>query len=73
MELNLIGRTLIIFGVVLIIVGTLLTLGGKIPWLGKLPGDIYVQKKHFSFYFPLTTCLLISLIITLVLWLIVRR
>jgi len=68
-----IGKTLIIFGVVLIGVGLLLTFINKIPFLGKLPGDILIQKKNFSFYFPLTTSILISIILSLIFWLWSRR
>ncbi len=62
------GKTLIYLGILLIVVGLLLSLGGKIPWLGHLPGDIYIQRERFTFYFPLMTCLVISVIITLVLY-----
>ena len=63
------GRTLILLGGLLLVVGIILTVGPKIPYLGKLPGDIYIQKGRFTFYFPLATCLLLSLGITLVLYL----
>jgi hypothetical protein len=63
------GRTLILFGVLLIVLGVLFSFGSKIPWLGRLPGDIYIHRGSFTFYFPLTTCILLSLIITLVLYL----
>jgi len=59
------GRNLIYIGIVLVILGLLFSLGGKIPWLGHLPGDIYIQRGRFTFYFPVTTCLLISIIMTL--------
>jgi len=62
------GKTLIAFGLLLVILGLLFSLGGKLPWLGHLPGDIYIQRERFTFYFPLTTCLLISVIITVVLY-----
>lgn len=68
-----IGKTLVIFGIVLIGVGLFLTFFHKIPYLGKLPGDIYIQKKNFTFYFPLATSILISIILSLVLWLWARR
>ncbi len=61
-----IGKTLIILGMVLIGIGLLLTFTNKIPFLGKLPGDIYVQKKNFTFYFPLGTSILISIILFLI-------
>jgi uncharacterized protein HemY len=63
------GKTLILFGVLLVVLGLLFSVGAKLPWLGRLPGDIYIQRQNFTFYFPLTTCLLLSLIITLVLYL----
>jgi len=57
---------LILLGIFIILIGLLLMAGDKIPWLGKLPGDIIIRKKNFTFYFPLVTCILISLILTLV-------
>ena len=60
------GKTLIIFGLILCGLGMLLLVAPKIPWLGRLPGDIAIQREKFSFYFPLTTCLIISLILTLI-------
>jgi hypothetical protein len=62
------GKTLIYLGVVLVIVGVVFSLAGKLPWLGHLPGDITIQRERFTFYFPLATCILISLIISLVLY-----
>lgn len=63
------GKTLILFGILLVALGLLFSLGSKVPWLGRLPGDIYIHRENFTFYFPLTTCILLSLIITLVLYL----
>jgi len=63
------GKLLILFGVILIAVGALLTLAGKVPWLGRLPGDIYYKGEHFAFYFPIVTCLLASVILSLLLYL----
>jgi hypothetical protein len=62
------GKSLILLGILLVVLGIIFVFGGKIPWLGQLPGDIYVQRERFTFYFPLTTCLLISVIISLVLY-----
>jgi hypothetical protein len=62
------GKALVLLGIGLIVIGLIFSLGGKIPWLGNLPGDIYIQRGRFTFYFPLTTCLLVSVIITLVLY-----
>jgi len=61
------GKLLIGMGIVLIIIGVIFLFGNKIPFLGKLPGDIYIRRGHFTFYFPLSTCLIISLILTLIL------
>ena len=64
------GRMLIGIGVFLVVLGLLLTLGERLPLrLGHLPGDIYVRGKHTSFYFPVITCLLLSVVVSLVLWL----
>lgn len=68
-----IGKMLIIFGVVSIVIGGILMLSGKVPWLGRLPGDILVQKKNFTFYFPLATSILISILLTLIFWLLKKR
>ncbi len=63
------GRLLILFGVVLVALGALLTVAGKIPWLGKLPGDIYYKSDHVTVYFPIATCVLVSAVISLLLYL----
>ena len=64
------GKILILFGILLIILGVIFSFLGKIPYLGKLPGDIFVKKENFTFYFPLTTCILISIILSLIFYLI---
>jgi hypothetical protein len=61
------GKVLIIVGIVFVVLGFLLTLGEKIPWIGKLPGDIIIKRERFTFYFPIVTCIIISLILTLLL------
>jgi hypothetical protein len=60
-----IGKMLIILGIILIIVGIGFVLGDKIPFFGKLPGDIMIKKERFSFYFPITTSIIISIILTI--------
>jgi hypothetical protein len=67
------GKTLIFFGIVLVGVGLLLTVFNKIPFLGKLPGDILIQKKNFTFYFPLATSIVVSVILSLFFWFLSRR
>lgn len=63
------GKLLVVLGIVLIAVGVLLQFAGKIPWLGRLPGDIAIQRGNFSFYFPITTSIVISILLTLLFWL----
>ncbi|GLI40139.1 DUF2905 family protein [Geobacter hydrogenophilus] len=63
------GKSLIVFGLIIAAIGVVLTFAGKIPWLGRLPGDIYVKRDNFTFYFPLATSILISVILSLILWL----
>jgi len=59
------GKMLILLGAVIVLIGLLLLVGEKIPWIGRLPGDILIRKKNFTFYFPIVTCILISIILTL--------
>jgi hypothetical protein len=63
------GRLLIVVGVILVVVGAVFLMAPKIPWLGRLPGDISYKRGNFSFYFPLGTCIVISIILTLIFWL----
>jgi len=56
--------------VILILLGLFFTFGGKIPYLGKLPGDIIIQRENFHFYFPIVTCILISAALTFIFWII---
>ncbi len=62
------GRILIFLGLLLVVAGVIFSLAGKLPWLGNLPGDITIQRERFTFYFPLVTCLLVSAIISLVVY-----
>ena len=71
--MNDVGRLLIVLGLLVALVGVALVLVGRIPWLGRLPGDIHIQRGNWTFYFPLATSLLLSVVLTLVLWLIGRR
>ena len=71
--MNDLGKSIIVIGIILVIAGIMLTLVGKIPGIGKLPGDILVKKENFSFYFPLTTCILLSLIISAIMYLIGKK
>ncbi len=69
----MIGKSLIIIGIVIVAAGLFITYGPRIPYLGKLPGDIYYKKDDFVFYFPLATSIVISVILSLVIYLISRR
>jgi Protein of unknown function (DUF2905) len=62
------GKLLIVLGLLIATVGVLFTLGGKIPWLGRLPGDIHVERPGFSFSFPVASCLVVSVVVSLLLW-----
>ncbi|MBI2989049.1 MAG: DUF2905 domain-containing protein [Deltaproteobacteria bacterium] len=62
------GKALIFFGILLVVLGIIFSVGVKIPWLGQLPGDLYIRRESFTLYFPLATCLLLSVILTLVLY-----
>ena len=66
------GKTLIVAGILLVAIGLLLTFGGKLNFIGKLPGDIRIERENFSFFFPLGTCLLASLLLSLIIWLFKR-
>jgi uncharacterized membrane protein YidH (DUF202 family) len=66
------GRLLLIVGVVIALVGGALLLAGRLPWLGRLPGDIHIQRGNFSFSFPLATALILSIIVTVVLNLVIQ-
>ena len=67
MEFQGIGKLIIIMGIALVVIGVLITLAPKIPILGKLPGDFYFKRGNSTFYFPLTTSILISLVLSLIL------
>ena len=70
MEMNGIGKALVLIGVVVALVGLGLMFFDKIPFFGKLPGDIQIKRENFRFYFPITTSILLSVVISVILWLI---
>jgi hypothetical protein len=61
------GRVLIFFGIAMVLLGALFLLGPRIPFLGRLPGDLFIRREHTTFYFPLATCLVLSLVISILL------
>ena len=72
-EFDSFAKLLIMFGIILAAVGGILLFIGKVPYIGRLPGDIYIQRKNFTFYFPLATSILLSIILTLLLSFFRRR
>jgi len=68
-----IGKALMVAGAVIVLIGAALFLSGKVPWVGRLPGDILIERKNFTFYFPLATSILISILLTILFWLFGRR
>jgi len=73
MGLESMARTLIIFGIVLIVLGSVLFLFGKVPWFGRLPGDIIIRKSDMTLYFPVASMLLLSVVLTILFNIIGRR
>ena len=69
-HLNAIGRIVVLAGAFLVVIGIILIFFDRIPWLGKLPGDISVERENFRFYFPVVTCIVISVLLTGIMWLI---
>ncbi|MHB1042952.1 MAG: DUF2905 domain-containing protein [Eubacteriales bacterium] len=67
------GKMLLFFGLLMAVLGGLLLVGGKLFGLGRLPGDIFIQKGNFSFYFPIVTSIILSLLLTVILNIFLRR
>jgi hypothetical protein len=67
MDISDLGRFVLIAGVVLVLFGGVLMLGGNIPWLGRLPGDVVIQRDGFTVYFPLASMLVVSVVLTIIL------
>jgi hypothetical protein len=71
------AKMLLLFGSLMVLLGLLLLAGahfsGKVPWLGRLPGDIHIERGNWTFYFPLVTCLVVSIVLTLLFSLFGRR
>jgi hypothetical protein len=65
------GKIIVIIGLIIIIIGLILWLGiSKFSWFGHLPGDVRIEKKNFSFYFPITTMIIISVVLSLIFWIV---
>jgi len=67
------GKALVLLGILLTVVGVLMLLASRVSWIGRLPGDVHVQRDNWSFYFPITTSIVISVVISLLLYLVRRR
>ncbi|MBO1225228.1 MAG: DUF2905 domain-containing protein [Candidatus Scalindua sediminis] len=67
------GKLFIFIGLLLVVIGIVFIVGNKIPFIGKLPGDIAIERNNFNFYFPLTTCIIISIILSLIFWLLGKK
>lgn len=67
------GKALIAAGIGVVLVGLAVVFQVRIPWLGRLPGDLWIKKENFSFYFPLTTSILISVVLTVVFYIFRRK
>jgi hypothetical protein len=72
-EFSGLGKILVIAGIVIAGIGILLWLGGKIPGIGRLPGDILIKRGNFTFYFPIVTSILLSIILSIILALLRRK
>jgi hypothetical protein len=73
MAIESIGKTLILFGIILIVIGSIFVLFGKVPWFGRLPGDIIIKREGFTFYFPVATMIILSIALTILFNIIGRR
>ncbi len=68
-----IAKLFIFIGAAILAIGIILLFIDKIPWLGRLPGDIYIQRKNFNLYFPITTCIIISVLLSVVFYFLSKR
>lgn len=67
------GKLFIFIGLLLVVIGLVFIIGNKIPFIGKLPGDIVIERRNFNFYFPITTCIIVSIILSLLFWLLGKK
>jgi len=68
-----IGKMLVLLGIILAVIGGLILLVGRVSWIGRLPGDILIQKKNVTIYFPLATSILVSIALTFLFWLMGKK
>lgn len=67
------GKILIIIGLFIIILGILFLFVGRIPWIGRLPGDIVIERKNINIYIPITTSIILSILLTIIFWFLSKR
>ncbi len=67
------GKLFIFIGLLLVVIGFVFIIGNKLPFIGKLPGDIVIERRNFNFYFPITTCIIVSIILSLIFWLLGKK
>ncbi len=72
-DVNSLGKPLILFGAIVIVIGIAFSFAGKVPWFGRLPGDICIQKRGFTIFFPITTSILLSVVLSLILLFLKKR
>jgi len=68
--MQMMGKMLVLMGGLIVLVGIVLMFSDRIPFLGKLPGDIFIKRDNFQFYFPITTGIILSLLVSLILWIV---
>jgi len=72
-DLSSLAKVIILVGLLVTATGILFLFSEKMPWFGRLPGDIYIQKENFNFYFPITTCVIISVLLSIILYFLTKR
>lgn len=72
-DLAPLAKIFILAGIIITGIGVLFLFIDKVPWLGRLPGDIHIEKDNFSFYFPVTTCIILSIIISIIFFIMTKR
>lgn len=72
-EFQPLGKILIIIGLFIIILGIIFLFAGRIPWIGRLPGDIVIERGKFNLYIPITTSIILSILLTIIFWFLSKR
>ncbi len=72
-DLSGVAKVIILVGAIMVMMGIIVLFADRIPWLGKLPGDIYIQRENFTFYFPVMTCIIVSILLSVIFYFITKR